>query len=58
MAQPLMASQIRDALDDLINDHGDRPCFQADSMEPQWRNGITMVEFEHDRETILITATD
>jgi hypothetical protein len=58
MAQPMMASQIRDMLDDIINDQGDFPCFTADALEPEWRSAVTSVDYERDRESILIAAAD
>lgn len=53
-----MASEMRDELDDLINDKGDFPLYLADQLQPEWRIPVTLLEFEADRDGIVISATD
>jgi hypothetical protein len=54
----LMATEIRDKLEEIINEFGDFPAFLPDPLERGWRNPVTDVRYDRMAELIDIVAED
>lgn len=54
----MMASKVRDRLDELINEFGDFPAKIPDQLEASWRRDITDVSIELDHDVITILSEE
>lgn len=52
----MKAIEIRDRMDEILEEFGNVEMFLADVLEPEWRHKVTSVEFEADRQSGLISA--
>jgi hypothetical protein len=52
----LMASEVRDKLDEIINEFGDCPAFTPDMLEPKWHNPLTDIQHDRDGERIYFIS--
>ncbi len=52
----MKATEIRDKLDELIEEFGDSEGFLVDELEPKWRNPVTDVEFERDSQAVVFVS--
>jgi len=54
----MKATEIRDKLDELVNEFGDAEGKMPDPLEGKWLNGITDVRWDPDHEVIVIASED
>jgi hypothetical protein len=48
------ATEMRDELDNLINEFGDMELYRADELQPEWRIKIGGVLYDPDKESVLV----
>lgn len=51
-------TEIRDRIDEIINEFGDGEGYIVPDLEPTWRNPVTDVEFEFDRQAGVFLSKD
>lgn len=51
-------SEIRDRLDEIIDEFGDAEGLMIPDLEPTWRNPITDVDFEPERQAVTFAYKD
>lgn len=51
-------TEIRDRLDEIIQEFGDAEGYLIPDLEPTWRNPVTDVEFESDRQAVTFSSKD
>lgn len=52
------AMEVRDKLDELINEFGNYPVKLLDPLEGRWTNDIGEIRFDSEREQIVIAPED
>jgi hypothetical protein len=57
-SDPLMASAMRDRLDDIIVSEGDSPVVMPDQLEPGWVVQINNAEYDVEHDRIVIGRAD
>jgi hypothetical protein len=53
-----MATELRDKLDELINEYGDGEVYVRDQLEPKWRVKARDVQRESGQESFLVVLDD
>lgn len=54
----MMATEMREKLDEIINDQGDFKVYYRDQLEPEYRIEATGVVFEAERDAILLQSDE
>lgn len=54
----MKASELREKLDEEINEFGDGEVYLRDQLQPEYRIKIEDVEFESDREAYVLASAD
>ncbi len=52
----MKATEIRDRLDEIIEEFGDAEGLLIDELEPRWRMPVTDVEFERDSQAVVFVS--
>jgi hypothetical protein len=54
----VLASEMRDGLDEKINEFGDFEVFTADALQPEWRNPVVDIAVELGDKDRFVVVTD